>query len=664
MATKVWHVLPDVGVENWVPFAKSRALLMWESLERNGKRPANKVLKIPDRGKNVWITIRIHAPNIWIRIWAEECPKPLSGLIHVKDPLQPIVVDAEGVAALREFYPKEEPRAWRDESKFGTNGAQSLLLRPTMYSGEMRKVVQILMGQGVAIPFNYSWSQTHGIFTSSTGGKWVIEISDQGIFAWSLRVCMQGTNPTLGYTPLPTERPDSPRELLGQEAMEAFYSGASGFSNAMGWAFSAGGGKAANIEHRVIDFWSYSKLWVATIAENSDGEPISASIAVSDEGWIHGPKNTHMKYPRSDNIALYSFDVFRSNTNYIKECKAPVFCFYEGESLETVYYNHRPTSKSTRVVNNYAQYGLHIHKEGVLFESSTYIDHALPYFSSTKRPQNPSSTSWSGTTVMYRQQQAPGLIVTDIGVLNATAVHCITSEDVSGGFDTRSHVDMFVMPLSEREGFYLITAATKNVSIPMVRQQQNGGFGLQYGVTCVAPCTATASVSCITVSIGVPTTYAFSDAEGPYYGQLGGLTNTTFPGAPPGAVFEWRFDKFAGPNNGDLCEIRPISTFSCPGGTQVFTFTESGTTYSGGFFGSGNFRSTLNEQLADFYDWFTFIEHAAVYQAPQCVRDAFDPNTYALSLLPRQVMGFEMKDGFGDYPLENVNFFFHFVGEP
>lgn len=668
--TKVWHVLCDVGTEKWVPFAKQRATLLWDQLARKGANPGNRTWRLLDESRPVWIQIRIHVPNVWIRIWTEKCPTPMSGLVHVVDAFEPIVYDEDGVAALREFYPKVEPRAWRDEPKFGTNGAQSLTVRPTMYSGEMRKVVQTLMGVGHLVTYQYSWSTTHGVYTASNGGKWIVEIGTGGVFAWPMAVCRQMLNvPSLGYTPLPTPRPESPDELLSAEAMKEFYDNKSSFFTAMGWAFSESGVKACNIAHRIVDRWTYAELYTVTITEDSEFQPVSASLSLVEGGWVHGPKTTHMKYPNSDNRAIYSFDPYKGNATYVKECRAPVFCYYEGETLEVVRYMHNPHAAGNHVVDNWNDYSLAISKAGQIFEQKTYTVHSLPYFTSTRRQNNPVSTSWTGKERAYYVFEAPGLWVTQTAQawgneIQVSSIHCLSTVWREPASETNSHVDMLVVPLHEREGFYFITSKTSDRYIPTSENEVGGGSLRSYTFECEEACLATSSTACIKVRIGGHDSYWFYDANGePRYAQFGSLTSKTYPTAGVGSLVQLHYQVWEGPSSSNNCDFFPNEIYTCPGSTSWYLIDEEITTYNGDFYGSGNFSAGLDTADPDFHDWFKFIDQW-VYQAPQCVRDAYRPEIFALSELPRDVRGYQMKENYGDYPLDNVQFFFHFVGEP
>lgn len=189
----------------------------------------------------------------------------------------------------------------------GFSRSQYSLLKPSMYSGKMTKVVQTVMGlgridtskladprnnrqttelskylkeiksTGVQVRFDYKWHRTHGIYTADDNTLWLIEISvSNGVLAKPLPfVPLSNTQGFLDSAALRNDEdlrtvveelgclPNGnsfPRtsagieraiargdvlRLLSAEAMNPFYKN-SPYSTALGWAFSENGEEVHN----------------------------------------------------------------------------------------------------------------------------------------------------------------------------------------------------------------------------------------------------------------------------------------------------------------------------------------------------------------------------------------------------------------------------------
>lgn len=210
--------------------------------------------------------------------------------------------------------------------EYGKRGPASL------YTGTMRKVVQVLLGRcegeprvettpekdrleygfnNADIPYAYTFDKSHGVFTCSDHTKekpnvWVIEISSQrGVLAWKMdtRKVSKTGNPdlyeTLGYLPVPTPRPVSTdanqrglRSLWdGDGELSAYFAHGPLYQDC-GWAFSYSGRRAANVSFeynysesgaRLLSVWAH--LWEIAIDEGAvvmlDGTQILAPTSLS-----------------------------------------------------------------------------------------------------------------------------------------------------------------------------------------------------------------------------------------------------------------------------------------------------------------------------------------------------------------------------------------------
>lgn len=95
---------------------------------------------------------------------------------------------------------------WQPSTKLATTPVQVELVKPSMFSGTMKRVVQAMLGMGIvrddsplyfggAIPaprqtkvtYGYQWNRTHGIYKAGPQNHWLIEISQvNGIIAMPL----------------------------------------------------------------------------------------------------------------------------------------------------------------------------------------------------------------------------------------------------------------------------------------------------------------------------------------------------------------------------------------------------------------------------------------------------------------------------------------------
>lgn len=203
----------------------------------------------------------------------------------------------------------EPQEPWMSELKNQTDSGQVYsqygFLRSSMYSGTMRKVVQLVMGlgrigapkmrdprkkkpdsqyikevadKGVQVRYDYKFHRTHGITVADDGRLWLVEISMQrGILAMPLPVfphsetegfkaraekrrddAMVWALEELGCLPTGECLPASQRELDAKiengtvirlatpDQMGAFYDEWLSYSSALGWAFSPDGREAHN----------------------------------------------------------------------------------------------------------------------------------------------------------------------------------------------------------------------------------------------------------------------------------------------------------------------------------------------------------------------------------------------------------------------------------
>lgn len=225
---------------------------------------------------------------------------------------------------------------------FGPAYTQYQKLRPSMYSGRMKQVVQVLMGMGrigkakmrdpdravpdsqyikqvdangLQIQYDYKFNRTHGISQGADGVLWLVEVSiSRGVLAMPLPIFPKSA--TAGFLAraeargddamvtaieelgcLPTGDgfpPDLDAEiaagnvlrLLTPDDIAPFYDHSS-YSSVLGWAFSKRGNEAHNTAWYFSDsdgiqrgVWYQINLNIGPLAVNREpGDPIAPASA-------------------------------------------------------------------------------------------------------------------------------------------------------------------------------------------------------------------------------------------------------------------------------------------------------------------------------------------------------------------------------------------------
>lgn len=224
----------------------------------------------------------------------------------------------------------------------GSQYSQYTLLRPSMYSGTMATVVQLVMGlgrvsknafrnsqgrllasdyarrverSGVQVCYDYKFHRTHGITIGADGTRWLVEISQaRGVIAMRLPV-FPGSY-SAGYRDAAEARGDTPMvtaldeigclptgesfptdiaeglasgdilQLLSAEALEPFYAHMP-YSVNMGWAFNSQGTEAHNTGYRFGNDNVQRGVWYlvrinigALTVDREPGQPAASASAV------------------------------------------------------------------------------------------------------------------------------------------------------------------------------------------------------------------------------------------------------------------------------------------------------------------------------------------------------------------------------------------------
>lgn len=320
-------------------------------------------------GDGVQIHVKLISPTIGsIHIRASGC-KFVSGLFDIVLPPKPLLpidptwdlVKADGTPykVVNQLYPRTETKGtstygpWKSSELLAKNwtsdessGANSFLNKiPGHYTGQMRKVVQLLIGQGKPVPYEHTWMISHGLFVSSKDTRWIIEISaTKGVRAWKAPICREVTKgdpgtidgeiaTDLGFVPRYVKyetQSNNAIVLLTAAQMADFYVDRMPMFLRCGWAFNYSGSIAQNTCWR----WDYdlggykrSYRYSVNVVEDLDGKPKSATLVKEEEGVVHGDRLNCFKIP-DDNLGLVDFDLYYFRTAPSAAINGPLYVFY------------------------------------------------------------------------------------------------------------------------------------------------------------------------------------------------------------------------------------------------------------------------------------------------------------------------------------------------
>lgn len=223
---------------------------------------------------------------------------------------------------------------------------QCALLKPGLYSGRMRQVVQILLGSDTPVPYDYKFSRTHGVFRAKNGGRqedWLVEISQaNGVLAMQLPACRSKIpdGNTLGYVPTGVAFPTGDAleagivsgkvlVLMPPHGLAEVYE-KTPFSPIFGWAFNYDGTKASCVVSALDD--QYTRTFLYTLNISLSG----ASLALEQSGLVVCDKPNSMGYSTASFkvpqlVGGFAYQAL-SGPNYgtyaPQNCSAPLHVWY------------------------------------------------------------------------------------------------------------------------------------------------------------------------------------------------------------------------------------------------------------------------------------------------------------------------------------------------
>lgn len=372
------------------------------------------------------------------------------------------------------------------------------------FSGEMRKVVQVLAAKNKAIFYDYHHSKTHGIYViQQTGKRLVVEISGGGIRYWKLNASYKGASSLqtayqLGSKESPLPYVPSAIDAAPEEAkyaavtglsMAEIYSGSEALSDEIGWAFSLSGHEAQTVVTRSHDFMApgmasvgeYQKAYryLLAFSYNSESEELSVSASLEESEWFwYGWLQNNIRIPvytlcgpahkRLTPISLLAQVRPKTETYTF-----PFFVFYDGDtpcvfryqvgaqidtSLPDESYPNTGSDIDARGIKHNIAYNRDFYSDGVesvwdvqLKESSERFDFGVQ--------RKKKRTAYTTKVSQYEGDDYP-YIINPIGGTGTPEYLSLDNvflckDTVYDGADWEDYLFSFIIPFFEREGFFL-----------------------------------------------------------------------------------------------------------------------------------------------------------------------------------------------------------------
>lgn len=315
--------------------------------------------------------------------------------------------------------------------------SQAALLKPGLYSGYMRYVVQILLGSQTPVQYDYRFGMTHGVFraTKMDKGKvvqadWLIEISSEnGVLAMEMPAC-RGTIPpenTLGYVPTGAGFPSGAalteairsgkvRQLMSPGSLNEVHS-KSVFSQMFGWAFDYEGRRASVVVKTREDGHLVTHLYTVAI---SGSTPTTASLSKEESGSVICAGYNLLGYGRANfKVAFQPMGAcwpvdLQSDPPYVAtNCEAPLHVFYKRDGAQSVvrYRSSTPRADSPpdekpRPSSDWTSYDANLNQEFVEYSvKGSWLYNQQVYIADTPSPDR---TGASRTT--YRAEASNGTV--------------------------------------------------------------------------------------------------------------------------------------------------------------------------------------------------------------------------------------------------------------
>jgi hypothetical protein len=383
---------------------------------------------------------------------------------------------------------------------------QTYNIKPTLYSGKMRSVVQYIIGTTQQVRYDFRFNRTHGVFvqTIEVQGQptrtvdWLVEINkDQGVLAMLLPVCTAKltADNVLNYVPLGASFPTGDkltaalasglvRMLAPASELSAFYAKTAFFPEC-GWAFSYSGHEAQNTAWDWPGTYKFAYQYKIAISADENGAPLSAAMSLVDSGRMVGNQNPaaqtakgQIQFPSYLLDCSITFDM-RPAGAYANPLgsNCPLYVYYDGETPQVVRWRNDSGAVTDTYPPFYATYR----------DFQQYLNYEENY-GITRLFCNSTTNSTTGTSIYDHSLQTPQKAhVVDLSIGGTRNVFEMTATrnpepewlkvEGSGAYGASSHLwtpawlevnhysltqggvsrvttDSCVIPLYDREGQY------------------------------------------------------------------------------------------------------------------------------------------------------------------------------------------------------------------
>lgn len=472
-----------LGGELYLPFARSRI----KALRATGARYASQRFLMPDAEVNVQIVgdheyIRLSGAGYQILSGVTKDGDIVSG---DPDKLRSFNATAEtvkfilGKPAENTGFHDERRLAIAAHADLGVGGSQYTNICPSMYSGTMTKLAQIILGlgkssrakDGIQLRYDYRWAKCHGVLTGPDDKKWLVQISADGVLAMRVPI-FKGSSGAGGskliavreavklFGGVPSGEPfptgaalpaaieaGTVIELASATDMDPAYSKTS-YSTAMGWSFNEAGTEAHNT------CYSEAAGVYTSYHYKLDISLTGATLTLVTSGVVKGGGRFKFWEPTASNYLRIPNNTWSSGGAELT--KVPVFVCHIDGVLEVVSHCMRHTAgvatdeygPGTKFMSDYRSgsgYAVNPYHASWRVETGAYA--YSTYAESTSIPgvggAGIARTTWSNVstfgTFMFggNQYDCPAYTTVRVQTNNAESVGC-TLNGTRDGFCLRS----------------------------------------------------------------------------------------------------------------------------------------------------------------------------------------------------------------------------------
>jgi len=442
----------------------------------------------------------------------------MHGLFSILTPDDPITV-VEGAEVVEESYFREyifnasvygpdwEPNPQVASYKSGSSecwprnfGYTGSIMRNQagLFSGTMKKVVQLSAGLNIPIPYSFCWAKTHGIWVGSDGSHWLISISSDGIYAVAMPQERELTieenedfGTLIGYIPafdpqLNENVGDWYMLATAGEVADAYDK--SPMYATCGWAFSENGHECGNTcwqaEPNPTEGWFNNpcKKGYRYKIEIVGGEaPTSASMSEESDGWLWTEEQP-FKVPIA--IVLYEEPIYTLITFWLSsvgifggqvlrpldgeyDIEADLHVWYDGNDEQVLKFKHSALleelerddcypsdSTPVPVIQRNWYYDADVYTGGVAqlwIESDGEAVTDLEFVAENEYATFASASIFSGVEELGMTLYTSGLN----SAVRPNAWFFKRTNYVTSGLTNVAHERQGIVPLFEREGVYI-----------------------------------------------------------------------------------------------------------------------------------------------------------------------------------------------------------------